>query len=167
MRKNGRKTKLAYSFLEVFLVLSIFSVLLGVVFSLPVKILNRMNFVQSSDNFITLYEKISPCIQQALSITLKDNTVLELKLHTDQILRIEFTSKKYARRKNTVGCYLPNGVRMEWYYERNIHEWQKLLLNETYDNLKFLKVIFFNSKNKILEQFVFSCYAMHGNGYEE
>lgn len=167
MRKNGRKTKLAYSFLEVFLVLSIFSVLLGVIFVFPIKVLNRMNSVQTSDNFITLYEKISHYIQQALSITLKDNTVLELKLHANQILRIEFISKQYARRKNTVGCYLPNGVRMEWYYERNVHEWQKLLLNETYDNLKFLKVIFFNSKNKVLEQFVFSCYAMHGNGYEE
>ena len=167
MRKNGRKTKLAYSFLEVFLVLSIFSVLLGVIFVFPIKVLNRMNFVQSSDNFITLYEKISPFIQQALRITLKDNATLELKLHTDQILRIEFISKQYVRRKNVVGCCLPNGVRMEWDCANNTLKWQKLIPNATYDNLKFLKVIFFNSKNKILEQFVFSCYAMHGNGYEE
>ena len=167
MRKNGRKTKLAYSFLEIFLSLSIFSVLLGIVFTFPAKLLKRMNFVQSSDNFITLYEKISPYIQQALSITLKDNAMLELKLHTNSKVNVAFVDKKCERKPNIVVCYLPMEVRMEWYYEWNLSGWQKLLPNETYDNLKFLKVIFFNSKNKILEQFVFSCYVMREDRHGE
>ena len=166
MRKKGRKNKLAYSFLEIFLSLSIFSVLLSIAFAFPVKILSGINSVQQQqDNFIDLYEKISPYIQRTLNITLRDR-MLVLKLcagSKEKTLSVAFVDKKCERRRNVVVCCLPVGVYMEWYCWREDSEWGKLIPNKTYTNLRFLKVVFTNAKGKILEQFVFSCYAMSGN----
>lgn len=167
MRKNGRKNKLAYSFLEVFLSLSIFCVLLGIVFAFPVKVLNKINSVQrQQEDFMGFYEKVSLYMQKATSVSLNDG-MLTLRLHSGpkaKTLNVLFADKKRERKRNVMDCCLPVGVRMEWYYEDGENsEWKKLLFNETYTDLRFLKVIFFNANGKVLEQFVFSCYAMRGN----
>lgn len=163
MREIGRKNKSAYSFLEIFLSLSVLGVLLGIVFSFPVKVLKEISFVQrQQDTFIELYEEVSRYIQKASSITLKDNAVdFRLCLGSKvKILSVAFVNEKREVSRNAIRCYLPGGIRTEWYCWSESSGWEKLLINETRTGSRFLKVIFLNSKHKIVEQFVFSCYAM-------
>ena len=164
MRKNGRKSNLAYTFLEVFLVLSIFGVLLALVLSFPIKRLSEVNSMQYQQVcFIEFYEKCSSVLRKALRISFEvDALNLTLRDSKNNRLRLVFVHnvKNSERRGTQIYCMLPVGIRTEWYGTSEASEWEKLIPKKEYTNLRFLKVVLKNTKDEILEQFIFSCYTM-------
>lgn len=171
MRKNGRKNGLAYTFLEVFLVLSIFGVLLGLVLSSPIKRLKEANAMQYQQAcLMEFYEKCSSVLRKALKVSFDADALnLTFKDPKNNRLRLIFAHniKNPKGRGKQIYCVLPVGTRMEWYGVSDVPEWENLVFDKNYTNLKFLKVVLKNTTNEILEQFIFTCYGMRENTESE
>jgi|GEM_PF-3661429 len=162
MRKNGRKIREGYTFLEIFLSLSILGILLGLISYFPVKRLNQVHFrQQKQDCLIDLYEKISPFIQKALAIRLTEEG-LKLQLSDEEKRYVRIFNDKHKHKKDILDSFISGLVSIEWFYWDNAgRAWLDLEIDHDYTNVRFLKLILRGKRNKIMEAFVFSCCGMN------
>ena len=161
MRKNGRKIRKGYTFLEIFLSLSILGIFLGLISYFPTKRLNQAHFrQQKQDCLIGLYEKISPFIQKALAIRLTKEG-LKLQLSDAEKRYIRILDDKHKHKEDILDGFISGLVSVEWFYWDNVSQaWLALEIDHDYTNVRFLKLILRGKRNKIMEAFVFSCCGM-------
>ena len=158
MRNFRRKNALGYTFLEVFLSLSIFGLILVACFTFFSKKTNQM--LGRQDELLSIYEKLSPCIQKALRVRLSENRIC-FRLNGkngDEWREVGFFSQKTKRKCHMLDFFVPKITCVDWLYLDD-DKWERLKKGQIYNNISFLKLVL-RDEIDVLEQFVFACHGM-------
>ena len=158
MRNFRRKNTWGYTFLEVFLSLSIVGLILGVCFTFSLKKTNRM--LGRQDELLSIYEKLSPCLQKAVEVRLSENGIgFRLKeKDVDGWREVIFFSQKTKQKNHMLNFFVPKVAYVDWLYLDD-NKWERLEKGRSYNNIGFLKLILRDSIG-VLEQFVFACHGL-------
>ena len=159
MRKNKRKDDFGYTFLEVFLSLSILGLFLGLLFAFPLKSLNCG--IEKRNELISVYRKLVPYIQKSLGVRLTEEGLwikINNSTENNQWRCIRFFYRTYTGKRNVLDFLIKKNVQVKWLYEDEKSALVALEIGKMYENIRFLKLVFMG-EYEVLEQFVFACFA--------